>query len=215
MQFARCVPEPVQTHLHLSQLPFNTTIVPGMERHWDSQRSHSNLYVVCIHVHVRCMHLWRPDIIISVFLDHYPPDPLNLIIYLLSVCAHVCAFHSCLLWRSEDNFWESVLYFYHVDSKDRTQVVKQETFTSERLTALHRMFWDTVSLCVSLVWRGCLASECELRDPLALCPPRPQPLHSGLQIRATMTSSRGCWGFWLCTGTYTLSHFLSPKFKTP
>lgn len=90
-------------------------------------------------------------------------------LFTLCVCMHMCAyvrvhmlmhaFHDCLFWRSEDNFWESVLYFYHMGSKDRAQVVKREPLPPppRHLTGPpHFPFWDRIHLFVPTPPQPCM-----------------------------------------------------------
>lgn len=88
----------------------------------------------------------------------------------------VHAFRDCLLWRSEDNFWESVFYFYHVGSKDRAQVVKREPPPppSHLTGPPHFPFWDSLT-----------AHEHRI---LLLVPTPPQPCMLRIQMGGTVSN---------------------------
>lgn len=100
------------------------------ERHWDPQRSTISKFCVCMYMFAVCMcEGQRSSLVFSLIIIQLIPPNLN--IYLFTLCVRTQTFHSCLFWRSEDKFWESILYFYHVSSKDRAQVVKQRPLPSK------------------------------------------------------------------------------------
>ena len=42
----------------------------------------------------------------------------------MCVCVCVCVYSVPCIWKSENNLWELVIPFHHVDLQDKTQVVR-------------------------------------------------------------------------------------------
>ena len=84
------------------------------------------VYVLCVYVYIYMY------IIVYVCVCMY--------VYLcVCVCVCVCVSPHAM-WRSEVTLWESVLSFYHVDSTDLTQVIRQAPLPTEPSLQLPKSF---------------------------------------------------------------------------
>ena len=87
------------------------------------------------------------------------------------------------MWISENSFWESVLSFYHLDSRGQTQVIR---FGSKYLYLLSHL--------TSRGWGGggsyfVAEDNPWTPDPPASTPTRPLPPSIGIKVCVTMLSS--------------------------